>query len=255
MSSTSDDARDAGEVPSLIDLLPRRKPRRSRARQAALSREQIVKAAVALADAEGADAISMRRIAADLGVGAMTLYGYVADREALIGHMINQVSIEGGRPGRPSGIWRADLELVARRFRAVCLRHPWLPAVLGTRPFLLSPTLLGWAEFVLATLEPHGLDLPTAAAALRLVNNYVLGTTLRDASDAQAASTEQSPVYQAAVASYLQQLSATGRYPHMSRMTQIIAEGRDLSPDQSFDVGLQCLLDGIGTLIAQTSAS
>ena len=107
-------------------------PRRSSARQPSLSREQIIRAAIDLADAEGPEAISMRRIAARLGVGAMTLYGYVADRDALLAYMINEVAAEMGPPRRPSVSWRADLELVARGFRDICRRHPWLPPQLGT---------------------------------------------------------------------------------------------------------------------------
>ena len=153
--------------PSLADLLPRRTRPRSRARQPSLSREQIVRVAVELADAEGPDAISMRRIAARLGVGAMTLYGYVADRDALLAHMINEVVAETGPWGVSSGSWRADLECHARQFRDLCLRHSWLPVELGTAPFLIAPRLVAAAEFVLAALEPQGIDPDTAGAVPR----------------------------------------------------------------------------------------
>ena len=122
----------------------------------------------------------MRRIATRLGIGAMTLYGYVADRDALIAHMINEVAAEVSLPGQPSGSWRADLELVARGLRDVCRRHPWLPAHLGTLPFLIAPRLLAPAELVLAALEPLGVDTQTSGAILRLLNNYVIGTALRE---------------------------------------------------------------------------
>ncbi len=255
MSSTPDDADAGGELPSLIDLLPRRGPRRPRARQPSLTRDQIIRAAIELADAEGAEAISMRRIAARLGVGAMTLYGYVADRDALLAYMINEVAAEMGPPGRPSGSWRADLELVARGLRDICRRHPWLPAQLGTLPFLIAPRLLAPAELVLAALEPLGIDLQTAGAVLRLLNNYVVGTTLREAADPPAASTDGTADYQSAMAAYLRQLAASGYYPLMSRLGLTVLDGSVLTADQSFDVGLQCLLDGIGALAAQHTGS
>ncbi len=253
MSSSFDDPDQGGGLPSLIDLLPRRGPRRSRARQASLSREQIIRAAIELADAEGSEAISMRRIAARLGIGAMTLYGYVADRDALLAHMINDVAAEMAPPEEPSGSWRTDLELVARRFRDVCRRHPWLPSQLGTMPFLIAPRLLAPAEVVLAALEPAGIDLQTAGAVLRLLNNYVVGTTLREAADSPAA--DSSAGYRPAMTAYLQQLAATGRYPLMSKLGLTVLEGSVLDADQSFDVGLRCLLDGISALITQHAAS
>jgi AcrR family transcriptional regulator len=255
MSSFPDDADAGGELPSLLDLLPRRRPRRPRARQPSLSREQIIRAAIELADAEGPEAISMRRIAARLGVGAMTLYGYVADRDALLAYMINEVAAEMGPLGRPSGSWRADLELVARGFRDICRRHPWLPAQLGTLPFLIAPRLLTPAELVLAALEPLGIDLQTAGAVLRLLNNYVVGTTLREAADAPATGTDGPDGYQPAMAAYLRQLAASGHYPLMSRLGLSVLEGSVLTADQSFDVGLQCLLDGVGALVAQHAGS
>jgi AcrR family transcriptional regulator len=249
MSSTPDDADAGGELPSLIDFLPRHGPRRSRAGQASLSREQIIRAAIELADADGAEAISMRRIAAQLGVGAMTLYGYVADRDALLAHMINEVAAEMQLPAGPSGRWRTDLELVAREFRDTCRRHPWLPAQLGTLPFLIASRLLAPAELVLAALEPQGIDLQTAGAVLRLLNNYVVGTTLREAADSPGA--EGPTGYQPAMAAYLRQLAASGRYPLMSSLGLTVLEGSVLTADQSFDVGLRCLLDGVGALVAQ----
>lgn len=255
MSSNPGDADAGGELPSLIDLLPRRGPRRSRSRQPSLSREQIIRAAIELADAEGPEAISMRRIAARLGIGAMTLYGYVADRDALLAYMINEVAAEMGPPGRPSGRWRADLELVARSFRDICRRHPWLPAQLGTLPFLVAPRLLGPAELVLAALEPLGIDMQTAGAVLRLLNNYVVGTTLREAADAPAPGLDSPAGYQSATAAYLRQLAASGHYPLMSRLGLSVLDGSVLTADQSFDVGLQCLLDGVGALVGQHTRS
>jgi AcrR family transcriptional regulator len=255
MSSATDDQNVAGELPSLIDLLPRRRTPRPRARQTSLSREQIIRAAIELADADGPDAISMRRIAARLGVGAMTLYGHVADRDALIAHMINEVAAEMEMPARPSGNWRADLELVARSLRDTCRRHRWLPAELGTLPFLIAPLLLAPAELVLAALEPSGIDLQTAGAMLRLLNNYVIGTTLREAADPLAPATSSPPGYQQAMGAYLRQVGASGHYPLMSRLGLSVLDGTVLTADQSFEAGLQCLLDGISALVAQRAGS
>ena len=127
--------------------------------------------------------------------------------------MINEVVAETGPWGVSSGSWRADLECHARQFRDLCRRHSWLPVELGTAPFLIAPDLVAAAEFVLAALEPQGIDPDTAGAVLRMLNNYVVGTALREVTESRGAGTHNTVVYQAAVASYLQQIAATGPLP------------------------------------------
>ncbi|MEV4257917.1 TetR/AcrR family transcriptional regulator, partial [Spirillospora sp. NPDC049652] len=114
----------------LVWTKERREPRRR-----APSVERFVKRAVAIADAEGLDAVSMRRVAKDLGSGTASLYRYIANRDELLDLMIDAVQGEDAPPG-PTGDWRADLGAHARRMRAVLLRHPWLGAELTGRPAL-----------------------------------------------------------------------------------------------------------------------
>lgn len=113
---------------------------------------------------------------------------------------------------------------------------------------MTAPRLLAAAEFALAALQPHGIDPPAGVAVVRALNNYVVGATLREAAETRAVASG-GPAYQAAVTSYLRQLAASSRYPHMSTFAQILGEGGDLGPAHSFELGLQCLLDGIGRLI------
>src|SRR6266700_115407 len=239
------------ELRPLIDLLPRRRKRRSGADQATLSREQVVRVAIELADADGSEAISMRRIASQLDVGTMTLYGYVEDRDALLAYMLDQALGDVELPARPSGDWRADLELLSRQFRTVCLRHSWLPALLGTTPYLLAPRVLPAIEFCLSALVPFGMNVQRAGEVLRLLNNYVVGMTLREAAESRTAGRHRDTGYDAAVAGYLHQIILSGRYPAFSQLATIILEGRDLDPDQSFDLGLQCLLDVVVAQLAK----
>ncbi len=100
----------------------------------AYSRAQITGAAIRIADADGLDAASMRRIAADLGTGAMSLYRYVPSRDDLIELMIDHVLLEADVPERPTGDWRADLTLIAENTRRMWLRHPGWPACSGRAP-------------------------------------------------------------------------------------------------------------------------
>src|SRR5207244_4185092 len=170
-------------------------------------------------------AISMRRIAGLLGVGTMTLYGPVADRDALLAYMLDEALGDVDLPNRPSGDWRTDLELLAREFRAICRRHQWLPAVLGTSAFLAAPRVLPAIEFCLAALEPHGMDVQRAGEVLRLLNNYVVGVTLREASESRTVGHGDATGFEPAVAAYLQQVISSGRYPAFSTLARLILDG------------------------------
>lgn len=241
------------ELRSLADLLQGRRLRRPRkTSHPALTRDQIVRTAMRLADSEGAQAITMRRIAADLGAGTMTLYGYVPDRDALLAFMLDEALSEVDLPDRPSGGWRADLELAARRFRSVCRLHPWVPPLLGGTPVVLAPRWLRTIEFCLCALEPLDADVRTAAAMVRMLNNYVIGTTLRATSELRVGDFGADQVaHRTMVTAFLQQVAASGRFPAFSKLARLMLEGGDLDPDESFDAGLRCLLDGIEARLGQ----
>jgi AcrR family transcriptional regulator len=243
-------------VTPLIDVLPRRSRGSGRpARRTNLSRTQIVDAAVSLADLEGLEAVSMRRIAAHLGVGTMSLYGYVPDREALLASMLNRVLSFPDLPERPSRDWRADVGLVARALRGLCRHHAWVPTLLGASPWLFVPGLLAPAELVLTSLAAHGIDVRTGAGIFRLLSDYVVGSALRDATEAHDGEPrDPSDGYEAAVAVYLRQVAADGRFPRLSQLGRLIIDGRDLSVDQRFELGLRCLLDGVGARVAEAAA-
>src|SRR3954464_12647728 len=104
----------------------------ARGRPPAYTRDQVVEAAIRLADAEGLAAVTMRRIATEIGAGAMSLYTYVPDKDRLLDLMVDRVG-----PDAPavslSGDWRADMVALAASQRALMLAHPWLPAALPNR--------------------------------------------------------------------------------------------------------------------------
>jgi AcrR family transcriptional regulator len=150
---------------------PQRRPR-------GLSRAGIVAAAIAIADAEGTEAVSMRRIARDLQVGAMSLYWYVESREELHQLMVESVQGEIEAPA-PSGDWRADLRAYAGNARAAMLRHPWTVDFFGSGP-PSGPNNARNAERLLAALDGHGLDTVTAMWVLMTLSTYVLGAVQRE---------------------------------------------------------------------------
>ena len=113
------------------------------------------------------------------------------------------------------------------------------PQLLGNTPVFYAPRWLRTLEFSLAALETLGLEVRRAAAIVRLVNNYGVGATLRESSEIRTASRDDEHVaHRAAVSTYLQQVVSSGCYSSFSRLALAMPEGRDLEPDQNFDLGL-----------------
>ena len=205
------------------------------------SRQEVVRAAVALADAEGLDAVTIRAVAGRLGTGVMSLYSYVPDKQTLVYDMVEEVSGEISLP-EPSGDWRADTHLLAGEQRALLRRHPWLiEATSHLQP--LGPGTLAVLEFALGALEPAGLPAAARLETFALVNGFVIAivrTELAAAPD---------PAQAAAQVARLQDLLATGQYP---RFAAALAEGGPASADPAsadpaaqFDRILDRILDGL----------
>jgi AcrR family transcriptional regulator len=210
----------------------------------------VVLAAVALADAEGLDAVTIRAVAGRLGTGVMSLYSYVPDKQTLVYDMVEEVSGGISLP-EPGGDWRADLHLLAGEQRALLRRHPWLiEAASHLQP--LGPGTLAVLEFALGALEPTGLPASARLETFALVNGFVIAmvrTELAAAPD---------PAQAAAQVARLQDLLATGKYP---RFAAALAEGGPAAPDPAstdpaaqFDRLLDRILDGlIGSPFSGTS--
>ena len=173
------------------------------------TRTQVVAAAVAIADAEGLDALTMRRLAADLGAGVMSLYTYVRDKDDLVDQMVDQVSAFD--PGREA----VDLLDLVRWQRDLMLRHPWLPAALPNRR-LTGPNMLGYLERGLAALAPSGLPGGTKMEILALLTGFVGSYVTHELAQARAGLTDPERV--AAHVAQLQTAVATGEYPELARV-------------------------------------
>lgn len=145
-----------------------------RGRKPTYSREAITEAAVALADAEGIEAVTMRKVAERAGAGVMSLYSYAPDKETLLHLMVDHVSGELPTTGALTGDWRADLKAIARLQRAHMLRHRWLPAALSTRR-VPGPNTLAFLEHALAALRPAGLDGAAKLEIFAQLTGFVAG--------------------------------------------------------------------------------
>jgi len=220
-------------------------------RAAALSRDEIVRVAIAVADAEGADAVTMRRIARELNAGTMSLYWHIASKEELLDLMIDDV--QGGRPlPDPSGNWRQDMDQLARNTRQSLHQHPWMMDFLGGRP-PAGPKSLRFVERALASFD--GLDLPGSMAMdiVSTVGTYVMGAVLREVQeqnneahrDQQFAGLTEDEI-QTVIAEFIERIRATGRYPKMAQLLDdnVDPDAAD-TRDARFEFGLACLLDGI----------
>ncbi|WP_116951001.1 GntR family transcriptional regulator [Jiangella endophytica] len=151
-----------------------------------LTRADVLRAAVAIADREGLDAVTMRRLAAELGTGPMSLYRHVATKDDLVRQMVDDVvrAAELPDPG-PDG-WRAKLELVARRQWALSRRHLWLArAISFTRP-LLVPGLAAYTEWTLRALDGLGLSPRTRMREALTLHALVVTVALSLADEVEA---------------------------------------------------------------------
>ena len=133
----------------------------ARPRVGDLSRDRVLAAAIAIADAEGLAALTMRRVAADLGVATMSLYRHVPGKDELVLLMTDAVFGEDPLPQRAPVNWRDRLEMASRRMWAVFRRHPWAAEALSlTRPQVL-PNLMSYSEWSLSALRDIGYPAPT----------------------------------------------------------------------------------------------
>ncbi|MDA3649653.1 TetR/AcrR family transcriptional regulator [Saccharopolyspora indica] len=225
------------QPPALVWM--RDRPRGSRP---ALTEERIVRTAIDLADAEGIDALSMRRIASELGSGTTSLYRHITSKDELIELMANAAFGEMEIP-EPSGDWLAELAALARGFRAALLRHPWL-AQQAMRRQALGPDVIRRTDHMLGVVSRATDDASRVAMVVDSVNTFVLGSVSAELSELEAQRrTGMTEVdWQHAVGEYVQQVIDTGQYPHFNRR---ILEADDRDYEARFEFGLGCLLGGI----------
>ena len=222
------------------------------ARRTRFSREQIAAAALAIADAEGFDAVSIRRIAAALGAGTMSLYRYISSKSDLIALMDDAIMGESLIPDDElPADWREALAMIARYTKAALLRHPWAVQALqgsgaASQDGAFGPNGIRHFEQSLAAVATAPLDTTGKFDLIALVDDYVFGHVLR-AGEQQIRSAAQEPGHAAEIAQYIQGQIATGRFPHLEKLThdpagQTLADPGRL--DERFERGLRALLDG-----------
>jgi AcrR family transcriptional regulator len=241
----------SGDPKRSLELLWGLQPAPTRGPKPTLSVEQIIATAVRIADAEGLAAMSIRRVADELGVGAMTLYRYVPGKAELLDVMLD--TVYGQLPRRVvEGDWRAQLDEVARENRQLYLNHPWLLQVAVSRP-PLGPNVMAKYEYELSALEGIGLSDVEMDAAVALVNGYVHGA-VRSAVEARQVilrSGITDKEWWLAHEPLLDKIGDTKKFPLASRVGTTVGQEFDAPYDSEhgFEFGLARVLDGIATLL------
>jgi AcrR family transcriptional regulator len=211
----------------------------------------IVTAAIAVADDDGPEAVSMRRIARELDVGTMSLYWYVSSKEELHRLMLERVQAEAQAP-EPSGDWRADLREYARTMRAALLRHPWAIDFIGMGP-PSGPNDARNAERLIGALDGLGLDIVIMMQALLTFGTYVMGAALREIQEirwhetlAESAAGMTEDEIDESMAEFGRRIRESGRYPHLARILDAdVDPDSPATRDERFEFGVDCMLDGI----------
>lgn len=217
--------------------------RASRGRRPSLTHADIAAAGVRLADRDGLESLSMRKLAGELGVGTMSLYRYVANKveltEVMLDAIVGELTIDEGASG-----WRDTLAAIARSRRRMVRAHPWA-AGFGSRPSL-GPNTLAWIEQSTARLDRRDLTIDQVMDMIGTVTAFVTGFVQyeRGQDDAQRASGLSEDEWRAGVAPYLRELLASGRHPYLERIVLDAEDHPD--PDELFERRLAYVLDGIG---------
>lgn len=201
-----------------------------------LSRERIIHTALRLADEGGIEVLSMRRLAQELGVKAMSLYNHVANKDDLLDGIVEMVVSEIEIPDLDIN-WKISMQRRATSAHEVLLRHPWATMLLVSRVNVGS-AMLRYVDATLGCLYEAGFSLEMADHAWNAIDSHIYGFTLQE-QNFPFETTE----YSEAAAEGLALLPAN-KYPYLNRLTHYVIEGRH-DGIHDFEFGLELILDGL----------
>lgn len=238
-------------LPASIEIAWGIRERSGKGPKRGLSLDQIVEAAAAVASSDGLAAVSMNRIAAELGAATMSLYRYVATKDELLALMMDSVFASPPAPPGPRERWRAALARWAREHLAVLRRHPWVVRIPVSGP-PITPNQVLWFERGLAALRNTGLREDEKVSVLLLMNGFVRNEALLK-SDLQLAEGAGSTLANARL-SYGKLLASLVDPERFPAITAVIAAGtfeHAGDPDADFAFGLDRILDGVAALVGK----
>ncbi|MDA0267354.1 MAG: TetR/AcrR family transcriptional regulator [Cyanobacteria bacterium] len=207
--------------------------------KAPLSRDRVLQTAIRLADEEGIAALSMRKLAQELGVKAMSLYNHVANKNDLLDGMVDIVAGEIEVPS-PETDWRKAMRRRATSAHAVLLRHPWATMELVSR-VNVGPAMLRYVDATLGCLRAAGFSFEMADHAWNAIDSHIYGFTLQ-ALNFPFAAEEYADVAESYVA-----MIPADQYPHLNGLTHHVMAGR-YDGLHDFEFGLELILNGLEQL-------
>lgn len=219
--------------------MPRKTPVTDTPSAQPLSRERILHTAIGFADDHDIDALSMRKLAQQLGVKAMSLYNHVTNKDDLIDGMVDIVAGEIELP-RPGGDWKDAMRCRARSAHQVLLAHPWATMALVSR-VNVGPAMLSYIDATLGCLVEAGFSLMMADHVWNALDSHIYGFTLQKLNfpfdEAE---------YADAAKQYVSMLPAE-TYPYLHRLTHHVIDG-DHNGIHDFEFGLDLLLNSLDSL-------
>ena len=206
-----------------------------------LSRERVLDAAIVLADTGGIDSLSMRRLAEELGVKAMSLYNHVTDKDDILDGIVDLVF---GEIAVQSDLndWQQIMRLRANSAHQALLRHPWASPLMQSRTNP-GPATLRHHDAVIGSLRAAGFTIHLAAHAFSVIDSYIYGFAQQQQNLTYTTAEEASVVAQ----DILRQLPAD-TYPHLAELIVEHARQPDYDYSKEFDFGLDLILNGLEVL-------
>ncbi len=211
------------------------------ANRAPLNLERTLQVALALADDEGLDAVTMRRLARELGVEAASLYHHVNGKNQILDGLVDAVAAEIERP-MPSTDWRAAISERAHSTRAGLRRHPWAVSLMASRTSP-GPATLGLLETGIRCFREDGFSVLQAAHAISVVDSYVHGFVLQEVNLPFRDESEL-----AALTAAIMETFPASEFPYLFEMTveHILQPGYDYGKE--FETGLTVVVNGVAAL-------
>ena len=208
------------------------------AARARLSRERVVRAATARADAGGIESLSMRRLGEELGVEAMSIYTHVTNKEDLLDGMTDAVFAEIELPAGGDD-WRTAMRTRAISTRDVLARHPWATPLMQSRTHP-GPATLRHHDTVIGVLRASGFPIALTAHAFSALDSYIYGFALQQRALPFETGEQTAELAQSIMASF-----PADQYPHLVELTveHVLQPGYDYG--EEFEFGLDLLLDGL----------
>jgi AcrR family transcriptional regulator len=215
-------------------------PESAESPRGALSRQRIIRAAVELIERDGSDAVSMRRVAAALGVGTMSLYNHVPNKAALLDGVAEFIMADMAFAADPDAAWQDQTRALARTFRDIALRYPRSVLVVTTRQ-PRSTVGLQPVEIALAAVRKAGFDDRVAVRLVRTFVGFILGSLIHQVSVAEAGTAGLDAVDKATLVAALEQ----AEYTNVRDLLPVLAEHDHVG---DFEFGLELLIGAMESL-------